>query len=111
MWGPIVGALSGLSGVSALVKVRVDGKRNRGDLAATLSTSAQGWIEYTDRKFEAVSRELADHVKEQRTRDRLRAELHEEHRRWDIEVKTQVENLTGEALPDPPPLDITPAAA
>lgn len=100
--------MTGLSGVAALFKAWSDNRKSRGDLSAILSSTAQNWVEYIDTKFKEVATELEAHKSDTARKEAARAILHEVHRSWDIEIRDQVQELTGHPIPDPPPLDIPP---
>lgn len=103
-----VSLLTGLSGVAAMFKAWSDNRRSKGDLSAILSSTAQNWVEYIDGKFKQVSSDLDEHKTDQARRDAARAILHDVHRVWDLEIRDKLQEITGEKISDPPPLDLPP---
>lgn len=120
----IGGGLTGLGGIAAVLKVVADARTSKrtneaeqkkasstaaataADLANTLNSTAQDWIQYIDGKFGEVSEELADFKAATKAKDAARALLHQAHRAWDFDLKGKLESVTGERMADPPPLDI-----
>lgn len=75
-------------------------------LASSLNATAQDWVKYIDGKFDEVSEELTEFKAATKARDAARAVLHQVHRSWDFTVKNKLEEVTGEQIEDPPPLDL-----
>ena len=101
-----ISLLGGLSGIAAVFKAWSDNRKSRGDLSAILSSTAQNWVEYIDGKFNQVTSELNEHKTDQARKDAARSILHDVHRAWDVEIRDRLQEITGEPISDPPPLDI-----
>jgi hypothetical protein len=110
-WATVIGGLSGLGGLAAMLKVRAEKHKTAADAAATLSDSAVKWIarieETADKAIVALDEFKAEQTVKDTARaaaDRARDARLRVHEQWDRQIVRRFEDLTGERFDAPPPL-------